>query len=431
MLFSKIVRQIIALAPFVAVAINLPLKDIGKFFFGAVHWDRPVSVALLAFFYLFILSMYLLLYEFLLKELHSSASSMLENRGKLAVSQENIDRALSAVRFQYLVTRVYRFLNLGQIIYGNPNENKVWKGLKKAPISRKIASIFKSLISIPVLVSIALSCIPLDVFSLSSLSINEDQKIILQSLGVKGDLLDLFSKLPLVTTLLGLVPVAFFFYFYSQKRDVRKIIDKENNKHLEETVLLYKDLKLWIDKNLHDISNNYEYVMGVQKTIVSMRMEKRVPNYFSLTGENRFMMKKNNNLQFIDLPEVEDFIQIVNKLLNDSLHGYSEAIARSGYDLWELYQKLLLLTESEKVHWSFYTRSGVEYYISGMAKLSHDINKEIFKKEYESESSNLASGIYKKLQLLYTLERGRDALGKYLYPSRTEKVLVRVLQKEK
>ena len=37
----------------------------------------------------------------------------------------------------------------------------------------------------------------------------------------------------------------------------------------------------------------------------------------------------------------------------------------------------------------------------------------------------------KKLELLYSLKRGSDALRKYLYSSRTEKVLVRVLQKEK
>ena len=261
MLFSKIARQIITLVPFVAVAISLPLKDVGKFFFGSETQGDVASILKLAIFYLIILIIYLFLYEIILRKLYLSTSLKLEDAGERSVCNEKIGRALFMVRFNYLVTRVYRFLNLGQIIYGHPNENKVWKGLKKTPISRKMASVFKFLISIPVLVSIALSCISLDVFSLSSLSVDRIQDLMLQALNLRVDLVDLASKLPLVATLLALVPTVFFFYFYSQKRDVRKIIDKERNKHLEETVLLYEKLMLWIDKNLHDISNNYDYIL--------------------------------------------------------------------------------------------------------------------------------------------------------------------------
>lgn len=430
MLFSKIARQIIALAPFVAVAISLPLKDVGKFFFGPETQGDVASILKLAIFYLIILIIYLFLYEIILRKLYLSTSLKLEDAGERSVCNEKIGRALFMVRFNYLVTRVYRFLNLGQIIYGHPNENKVWKGLKKTPISRKLASVFKFLISIPVLVSIALSCISLDVFSLSSLSVDRIQDLMLQSLNLRVDLVDLALKLPLVATLLALVPTVFF-YFYSQKRDVRKIIDKERNKHLEETVLLYEKLMLWIDKNLYNISNNYDYVVRVQKSIISLRLEKQAPNYFSAVGMSPYRRNKINNMRFIELPEADDFAQIVNELLSDKLHRYSRMLACRDYDLWELYWDLLSLRDSKKVHWSFYTRSGVEDYISAMTELPHDINKEVFEEERKHESSILASDIYKKLELLYSLKRGSDALRKYLYSSRTEKVLVRVLQKEK
>lgn len=131
------------------------------------------------------------------------------------------------------------------------------------------------------------------------------------------------------------------------------------------------------------------------------------------------------------MPGVGDFTQIVSGLLSDKLHRYSRMLACRDYDLWELYWNLLSLKESKKVHWLFYTRSGVEDYISGLAELSHDIDKEMFEEERKYESSILASDIYKKLEILYSLKRGSDALRKYLYSSRTEKVLVRVLQKEK
>lgn len=431
MLFSKIARQIIALAPFVAVAISLPLEDVGKFFSKSEPQGGLVSILTLGIFYLIVLIIYLFLYEIILRKFWLSVSLKLEDIGERAVYNKNIGRALLMVRFNYLVTRVYRFLNLGQVTYGYPNENIVWKGLNKASISRNIVAIFKFLISIPVLTSLALSCISLRIFSFSNLSVDGIQDLMLQLLNLRVDLVDLASKLPLVATLLALVPTVFFFYFYSQKRDVRKIIDKERNKHLEESVLLYEKLMLWIDKNLYDISNNYDYVVRVQNSIVSMRMKKWVPNYFSLVGVPIYGRNKTNNFHFIELSEADDFTRIINDLLSDKLRRYSRMLARRDYDLWELYWDLLPLRDSKKVHWSFYTRSGIEDYISAMTELPHDINKEMFEEERKHEPSILASDIYKKLELLYSLKRGRDALRKYLYSSRTEKVLVRALQKEK
>lgn len=431
MLFSKIARQIIALVPFVAIAIIFPLKDVRKFLSGSETQGDLASILEFAIYYLIILIIYLLLYEIILRKLYLSTSLKLEDVGERAVCNEKIGRALFTVRFNYLVTRVYRFLNLGQITYGYPNENKVWKGLNKNPISHNIVAILKFLISIPVLTSLALSCISLRIFIFSDLSVDRIQGLMLQPLNLRVDLVDLISKLPLVTTFLALAPTIFFFYFYSQKRDVRKIIDKESNKRLEESVLLYENLMLWINENLYDISNNYDYVIRVQNSIVSLRMEKRVPNYFSLTGIPPYMRNKICNFQFIDLPEVDDFAQIVNELLSDNLDRYSRLIAYRNYDLWELYWGISSLNESEKVHRSFYTRSGVKDYISGIAELPYDINKEMFEGERNLESSILVSDIYKKLKLLYTLKRGSDALRKYLYSSRMEKVLVRVLQKEK
>lgn len=431
MLFSKIARQIIALVPFVAIAIIFPLKDVRKFFSGSETQGDLASILEFAIYYLIILIIYLFLYEITLRKLWLSASLKLEDIGERAVYTENIGRALLMVRFNYLVTRVYRFLDLGQVTYGYPSENKVWKGLNKASISRNIVAILKFPISVPVLTSLALSCISLRIFSFSNISVDGIRDLVVQSLNLRIDLVDLASKLPLVATLLALVPTVFFFYFYSQKRDVRKIIDKERNKHLEESVLLYEKLMLWIDKNLYDISNNYDYVIRVQKSIVSSRMKKRIPSHSSLTGSAHFIMKKSDNFQFIELPGVNDFTQIVSELLSDKLHRHSRILACRDYDLWELYWNLLSLKDSKKVHWSFYTRSGVDDYISAMTELSYDIEKEKFKEERKRESSILASDIYKKLEILYSLKRGSDALRKYLYSSRTEKVLVRVLQKEK
>lgn len=118
MLFSKIARQIIALVPFVAIAIIFPLKDVRKFLSGSETQGDLASILEFAIYYLIILIIYLLLYEIILMKLYLSTSLKLEDVGERAVCNEKIGRALFAVRFNYLVTRVYRFLNLGQITYG-------------------------------------------------------------------------------------------------------------------------------------------------------------------------------------------------------------------------------------------------------------------------------------------------------------------------
>lgn len=64
-----------------------------------------------------------------------------------------------------------------------------------------------------------------EIFSQSNIS------VVLQ---IKVNIGDIFSRLPALVALITIVPVIFFFYFYSQKRDVRKIIDKENSQYFEE-----------------------------------------------------------------------------------------------------------------------------------------------------------------------------------------------------
>ena len=78
MLFSKIARQIIALAPFVFIVMNSFLKDAGKFFFGSESRDNLASVSYLAGFYFILLLLYSLIYECLLRKLYLSASLRLK-----------------------------------------------------------------------------------------------------------------------------------------------------------------------------------------------------------------------------------------------------------------------------------------------------------------------------------------------------------------
>lgn len=384
------------------------------------------NLFLLTLIYLFLLILYLSVYDFLVMKVGHRVSMLLDKLGQALVQKENIKHALRVVRTGYLWEMIHRFLRLGWISYLLIERSDVWTVLSKASISQNLVSLFKILLSLPVILSFILSC-----FSLNILSFTEIQEWVISSLKFKINLSDIFSSLPILVTILTLTPTIFFFYFYSQKRDVRKIIDREGNRRLEETVLLYEELLSWIDQNLYEISQNYDYVVRAQKSIVEIRLEKRISNYNALKYRRDYSLLQIDNYRFIELPEVKDLVKVINKLLSDRLCRFTRLVALKSYAMWELYWELSSLKDLDRAHYLFYTKCGMVNDISNRSKVFRDVTEEMLEKERGIESSILARDIYKNLKMLYILKCGSDALRKYLYPSRTERVLVRAFQKEK
>ncbi|WP_311157644.1 hypothetical protein [Rothia dentocariosa] len=359
----------------------------------------------------------------------SFVSGNLDKFGKKLVQKERGEPAMRIIRIGYLWEMIYRFLRLGWISYGFTDRRGLWVVLSKASISQKFVSLFKNLLSLPVIFSFILAC-----FSLNILNFTEIQEWVISSLNFNINISDVFSalsKLPILVTILALVPTIFFFYFYSQKRDVRKIIDREGNKRLEETILLYEELMSWIDQNLYEISQNYEYVISVQELIVEMRLEKRISNYNALKDRRNYSLPQIDNYRFIELPEVKDLVAVIDKLLSDRLCRFTRVVALKSYAIWELYWELSSLKDLDRANYSFYTKCGMDNDISNRSKVLLYVTEKNLEKEQEYESSTLAHDIYRKLKMLYVLKRGSDALRKYLYSSRIERFLVRALQKEK
>lgn len=388
------------------------------------------NLFLLTLIYSFLLILYLSVYDFLIMKIGHLVSMLLDKFGKELVQKGQGECAMCIVRINYLWEMIYRFLRLGWISYEPTDRSDIWVVLSKASISQKFVGLFKFLVSFPVVLSFILAC-----FSLNILNFTEIQEWVISSLNFKINLSDVFSdvfsSLSILATILTLIPTIFFFYFYSQKRDVRKIIDRGGNRRLEETALLYEELLSWIDQNLYKISQNYDYVVRVQKSIVEIRLEKRISNYNALKDRLNYSLLQIDNYRFIELPEVDDFVEVINKLLSDKLRRFTRVVALKSYAIRELYWELSTLKDLDRVHYSFYTKCGMVNDISNRSKVLRDITKEELKEKREDESSTLADDIYKNLKMLYVLKRGSDALRKYLYPSRTERFLVKAFQKEK
>lgn len=426
MRFSRTLKLLVPLTLLMVILTRIEINQLREIFNFSV--DKG-NLLLLTLIYLLLLTLYLVVYDLLIMKFGSFVSGNLDKFGKTLVQKERGERAMRIIRIGYLWEIIYLFLRLGWVSYGFTDRRGLWVVLSKASISQKFVSLFKSLLSLPVIFSFILAC-----FSLNILNFTEIQEWVISSLNFNINLSDVFSalsKLPILVTILALVPTIFFFYFYSQKRDVRKIIDREGNKRLEETVLLYEELMSWIDQNLYEISQNYDYVVRAQKSIVEIRLEKRISNYSDLKECLNYSLLQIDNYRFIELPEVKDLVEVIDKLLSDRLCRFTRVVALKSYAIWELYWELSSLKDLDRAHYSFYTKCGMDNDISNRSKVLRYVTEKNLEKEQEYESSTLAHDIYRKLKMLYILKSGSDALRKYLYSSRIERVLVRALQKEK
>lgn len=426
MRFSRILKLLVPLTLLMVTLTRIEINQLREIFNFSVGKG---NLLLLTLIYLLLLTLYLVVYDLLIMKFDSFVSGNLDKFGKKLVQKERGEPAMRIIRIGYLWEMIYRFLRLGWISYGFTDRRGLWVVLSKASISQKFVSLFKNLLSLPVIFSFILAC-----FSLNILNFTEIQEWVISSLNFNINISDVFSalsKLPILVTILALVPTIFFFYFYSQKRDVRKIIDREGNKRLEETILLYEELMSWIDQNLYEISQNYEYVISVQELIVEMRLEKRISNYNALKDRRNYSLPQIDNYRFIELPEVKDLVAVIDKLLSDRLCRFTRVVALKSYAIWELYWELSSLKDLDRANYSFYTKCGMDNDISNRSKVLLYVTEKNLEKEQEYESSTLAHDIYRKLKMLYVLKRGSDALRKYLYSSRIERFLVRALQKEK
>lgn len=89
------------------------------------------------------------------------------------------------------------------------------------------------------------------------------------------------------------------------------------------------------------------------------------------------------------------------------------------------------LRNEDKVNRLFYLEDGIKDYVSNCIESSNDSNFDDLEKKWQEESSSIARDIYGNLEKIYSLRLGAIALKKYLYPSRTEQVLVKIFRKEK
>lgn len=375
----------------------------------------------------------LVTYDLVIIELYSGVSYCLSKLGQWAIRTNKVSIALYTIRLNYYLLRLSRLLRVGWVTYGSDENNSVWIGISKLSLTQLSLNIFRLIISTPMFLAFLSACFSLRILKVDfACYLYKLQEFLRGILQIKVNIGDIFSRLSALVALMTILPILFFFYFYSQKRDVRKIVDKENSKYFEEVVLLYEKLLIWIDNHIYELSENFNYVIKCQDSIVEMFLKKEVPNYISLAGKQYYIPGEIETFRFVEVTDLTEFREIMSKLSSDRLRKYTRIFSVKRFDIWYLYFfDFPLLNEEEEIERSLYTKKGMSYKLDNRHTFLYDFTQEQIEKRRKEEQSLLSWSIYDKLELLYRFKRVSDSLRKYLYSSRTERLLLKALNKDK
>ncbi|EQA5911949.1 hypothetical protein ACX3QK_000103 [Enterococcus faecalis] len=353
---------------------------------------------------------FLIIYDFLILESYVLISSSLETLGRLSITRKNVGLALFMIRVNYNASRAFKFLRLGWVRYGNSNLSPVWVGISKPTLFQKIFVIIRVVISLPAVLAVVLTLFTLNIINVDWVYSKWEYLLgfLKKAFTIKINFGDIFSKLPAVVALLTMVPVLFFFYFYSQKREVRKIIDRKNNESFEIVVIKH-----------------------CQSLIVDLILNKMIKNMHELKGRYYYANKNVETYLFKEIPEIPKIAEIIVELTSEELDYFTKRFSVKRYEIWHFYWEFSSCKTSEKLNRLLLTKQGMNEIISKVSELPFEISKEKLTKYENEQQDKVSYKIYDALETLYSLKRYNESLKRYLTSSKTEKTLMKTLAKEK
>lgn len=375
----------------------------------------------------------LVIYDLVIFNLYSIIRYYLRELGEWAVRTKKVSCALYIIRLNYYFLRLSRLLRLCWVTYDSDEKSLVWIGISKLTLTKLIFNIFKIIISIPMLLAFLSACFSLKILRVDiTYYLYKFQEILISILQIKVNISDIFLSLPAIVALVTILPTVFFFYFYSQKREVRKVIDKENGQYFEEVILLYEKLLIWVNHHIYQISENFDYVINCQDLIIEVFLEKEIPNYVSLTEKKYYRTEGIEEFNFLEISDLSELREIVTQLMSDRLIKFTRIFSINRFDIWQFYLRDFdSLSEEEEIEKLFYTQKGMASKLAKRYTYSYDVTKDKLEQERKKEQSCLSWSIYKNLESLYRLMRMRNSLRSYLYSSRMERLILKVLNKDR
>lgn len=363
----------------------------------------------------------------LIQHVYRSLDAVAFERGVQAVRARRLRIAWVMVRVQRYVFRIY-YLLLPRPLFRIYWLTEVWGGFYHFSFVRILRQVVASLCRWPAIIAVLTSMVlvySVDVRVFDRYSNFSD--LLNSEMGLPSVFGRFFLSAPVIVASFALIPIVFAFYFYGQKRDVRKIIEDRHRQKFVDVICLYDRLYLWIAGNIGSLGSCLTILINAQSYLVedSLKGSSRPGDFFHKNPRLSDIARGIALSWPVDVSELE---QIFRLLGGKELVRYSGKFASSNFDVARLYANdIFVQNQLESLDERLFTRRGLEmrfseYLRQGQvadAGLKHCI------------ADNFARDLYSSMLLIYRLKRAWDWLDGYLYSSRAEKVMLEAFAKHK
>lgn len=396
------------------VSTNLKLSQGNLWILTIIYWIELLPV--------------LLINDVVIIMIFSKISYWLKTWGQYAIRMKKLGTTLNIIRLNYYLLRLRRLLRLGWATYGGGSENPVWRGLSKLSLTQISVKFVRIIISVPMILAFLFACFTLGILrGDSSNYLNKVQEFLRDIIQIKVNLGDISAILSILLALVTILKII----SSSSKRDARKIIDKENSQYYNEVVLLYRKLMVWIDNHIYKLSENLNYVINCQDSIVETILQKEVPNYKALVGNHYYIAGDVDSFRFDETTNLTELREIITELLSDRLSKYTRILSEKRFDIWNFYLCDFYILKEDNMEEYFYTKQGMVSSFDKYHTNPYGFTQEQIKKHREEVAFRLSWYLYDDLERLYRMKRASDSLRKYFNPSWIDRFISRPFNKDK
>ena len=352
--------------------------------------------------------------------------------GHKAVRQGDAHRAMLAIRIERGLYSFSRLLTLGWSFRYFKSDCDVCKGLTCWSLNEGIKRIRRLLFSVPAFLSIVSTCLTLR---------SNDPDFAGRVDGVWSSFKEnlwwnssdnALLWLPTMLAIMPAVSVLIYVYLHSQKREVRRIIDRDMLSRRKEVVLLFRKLLLLFDRNISDICVNFDYV--IKNYSIYVRDQLDCVKNDCVSGYNGCyeLSVGADGYTFAELNSLSEISGIVSRLSSDELEGFTRAFAWRDEAVWNLYvEGFLWLSSVGKVKSLFFTKSAMKKRIANSKEFLQRLSNGVRERYLVKIEESLVADIYFGLRLVYLIERSRSGLRRYLYATPAERLMQKVVSREK
>lgn len=352
--------------------------------------------------------------------------------GRKAIRQGDARRAMLSIRIERGLYRFSRLLTLGWSFRYFKSHCDVCKGLTCWSLNEGIKRVCRLIFSVPAFLSIVSTCLTLWSNDPDFAGrINGAWSYFKEDLWRNGPDKALLW-LPTMFAIMPAVSVLIYVYLHSQKREVRRIIDGEMLSRRKEVVLLFRKLLLLFDRNISDICENFDYVINNHSTYLRDQLDCVKNDCGSGYNGCNDLLGGSDGYMFAELNSLSEMSDIVSRLSSDELEGFTRAFAWRDEAVWNLYvEGFLWLSAVGRVESLFFTKSAMRKRIANSKEFVRRVSNGVRERYLVKIEESLVADIYSGLRLVYLIERSRSGLRRYLYAMPAERLMQKVVNREK